>query len=129
MYPVRLAYICYAFLTAYPKVDRQNVLQNGSKVMGELLRQLQIRKSVADGPGARAYYTDLTTPPKDWLTDLRDLVLKKKQVGCLFILGFVLSRRYTWRTIAPQDHAPGEHGRRRWKSRIEGIPIDFGRFY
>ncbi|KAN0097951.1 Peptidase family M49 domain containing protein [Tylopilus felleus] len=67
------------FEDAYVKVDRQNVLQNGSKVMGELLRQLQIRKSVADGPGARAYYTDLTTPPKDWLTDLRDLVLKKKQ--------------------------------------------------
>lgn len=53
--------------------------------MGELLRQLQIRKSVADGPGARAYYTDLTTPSKDWLTDLRDLVLRKKQVGQLFI--------------------------------------------
>jgi dipeptidyl-peptidase-3 len=64
---------------AYIKVDRQNVLQNGSKVMGELLRQLQIRRSVADGPGARAFYTDLTTPPKDWLTDLRDLVLRKKQ--------------------------------------------------
>ncbi|KAF8554646.1 hypothetical protein OG21DRAFT_1412103 [Imleria badia] len=64
---------------AYVKVDRRNVLQNGSKVMGELLRQLQIRKSVADGPGARAYYTDLTTPPKDWVADFRDLVLKKKQ--------------------------------------------------
>lgn len=67
-----------------PKVDRQNVLQNGSKVMGELLRQLQIRRSVADGPGARAYYTDLTTPPKEWVTELRDLVLRKKQVGHLF---------------------------------------------
>lgn len=63
-----------------PKVDRQNVLENGSKVMGELLRQLQVRKSVADGPGARAYYADLTTPPKEWATDLRDLVLRKKQV-------------------------------------------------
>ena len=68
-----------------PKVDRQNVLQNGSKVMGDLLRQLQIRRSVADGPGARAFYTDLTTPPKEWLIDLRDLVLRKKQVGRLFV--------------------------------------------
>jgi len=64
---------------AYVKLDRQNVLQNGSKVMGELLRQLQIRKSVADGPGSRAFYTDLTTPPKEWVTEFRDLVLKKKQ--------------------------------------------------
>ena len=69
-----------------PKVDRQNVLQSGSKVMGDLLRQLQIRRSVADGPGARAFYKDLTTPPKDWLTDLRDLVLRKKQVGLLSFL-------------------------------------------
>ncbi|KAG6375168.1 peptidase family M49-domain-containing protein [Boletus reticuloceps] len=60
-------------------IDRNNVLQKGSKVMGKLLRELQIRKSVADGPGTRAYYTDLTTPPKSWLTDLRDLVLRKKQ--------------------------------------------------
>ncbi|KAF8451160.1 peptidase family M49-domain-containing protein [Boletus edulis BED1] len=60
-------------------IDRKNVLQNGSEVMGKLLRELQIRKSVADGPGTRTYYTDLTTPPKSWLTDLRDLVLRKKQ--------------------------------------------------
>jgi dipeptidyl-peptidase-3 len=52
--------------------------------MGDLLRQLQIRKSVADGAGARAFYTDLTTPPGNWVGELRDLVLKKKQVGCLF---------------------------------------------
>lgn len=64
---------------AYVKLDRQNVLQNGSKVMGELLCELQIRRSVADGAGARAFYTDLTTPPKEWVTDLRDIVLKKKQ--------------------------------------------------
>lgn len=79
----------------FPKVDRQNVLENGSKVMGELLLQLQIRKSIADGPGARAYYTDLTTPPTEWLAELRDLVLKKKQVGhlpfsCLRVDGDIL---------------------------------------
>lgn len=28
--------------------------------------------------------------------------------------------------IASQDHAPGEHGRRGWKSRVEGIPFDSG---
>ena len=49
--------------------------------MGELLCQLQIRKSIADGPGVTAYYTELTTPPKEWVADLRDLVLKKKQVS------------------------------------------------
>lgn len=77
--------VCYWPCSVYPsyrsfEVDRENVLRNGSKVMGELLCQLQIRKSVADGPGAREYYTDLTTPPKEWLTELRDLVLRKKQV-------------------------------------------------
>ncbi|KAF8833939.1 dipeptidyl-peptidase III [Paxillus ammoniavirescens] len=61
------------------ELDRTEVLQNGSKVMGDLLRQLQIRKSVADGAGARAFYTDLTTPPGNWVGELRDLVLKKKQ--------------------------------------------------
>ncbi|KIK94398.1 hypothetical protein PAXRUDRAFT_33528 [Paxillus rubicundulus Ve08.2h10] len=61
------------------ELDRTEVLQNGSKVMGDLLRQLQIRKSVADGAGARAFYTDLTTPPSNWVGELRDLVLKKKQ--------------------------------------------------
>ncbi|KAF9224504.1 dipeptidyl-peptidase III [Gyrodon lividus] len=63
----------------YVELDRKEVLQNGSKVMGDLLRQLQIRKSVADGAGARAFYTDLTTPPKEWVGELRNLVLKKKQ--------------------------------------------------
>ncbi|KIJ11450.1 hypothetical protein PAXINDRAFT_171775 [Paxillus involutus ATCC 200175] len=63
----------------YVELDRTEVLQNGSKVMGDLLRQLQIRKSVADGAGARAFYTDLTTPPGNWVGELRDLVLKKKQ--------------------------------------------------
>ncbi|KAH0839490.1 peptidase family M49-domain-containing protein [Lanmaoa asiatica] len=95
-------------LDCSPKVDRQNVLQNGSKVMGELLRQLQIRKSVADGPGARAFYTDLTTPPKEWVTNLRDLVLRKKQP----------------RKIMLQANTD----RREWESRVEGIPPDVGGF-
>ncbi|KAF9236417.1 peptidase family M49-domain-containing protein [Melanogaster broomeanus] len=62
----------------YIELDRKEVLQNGSKVMGKLLRQLQIRKSVADGAGARAFYTELTTPPADWVQEVKDVVLKKK---------------------------------------------------
>lgn len=95
--------------------------------MGELLRQLQIRKSVADGPGARAYYTDLTTPPKDWVTELRDLVLKKKQVSRLFIPVPVSSRRHACSTTAAQDLAPSKHDRCGWKSRIERISFDASR--
>ena len=49
--------------------------------MGKLLVELQVRKSTADGAGARDYYTKLTTPLPGWDGEIRDLVLKKKLVG------------------------------------------------
>lgn len=51
--------------------------------MGKLLVQLQVRKSTADGKGAKEFYTDLTKPPPEWEGEIRDLVLKKKLVGIL----------------------------------------------
>lgn len=48
---------------------------------GKLLVELQVRKSTADGPGARAFYTEFTTPLPGWDGDIRDMVLKKKLVG------------------------------------------------
>ena len=38
-------------------------------------------KSTANGVEARKYYTELTTPISSWEGQIRDLVLKKKQVG------------------------------------------------
>jgi dipeptidyl-peptidase-3 len=44
--------------------------------MGKLLVELQVRKSTADGAGAREYYTDLTSPMDPFTTpEVRNLVL------------------------------------------------------
>src|SRR6266550_110405 len=65
------------------QVDRELVLTKGREVAGKLLVELQVRKSTADGPGAREYYTQLTKPISGWEREIRDLVLKKKQVWAL----------------------------------------------
>lgn len=56
--------------------------------MGKLLIELQVRKSTADGEGAKEFYTKLTNPPPEWEGEIRDLVLKKKLVGASFIVLF-----------------------------------------
>lgn len=45
--------------------------------------ELQVRKSTADGEGARRFYGELTDPLSGWSGELRDLVLKKKLVRSL----------------------------------------------
>ncbi|TDL27464.1 dipeptidyl-peptidase III [Rickenella mellea] len=62
----------------YIRVDRAKVLDHGRAVIGKLLVDLQVRKSTADGAGAKMFYTDLTTPLPRWDGEIRDLVLKKK---------------------------------------------------
>ena len=64
-----------------PQLDRNKVLTEGKEVTGKLLIELQVRKSTADGKGAKEFYTNLTTPPPGWEGEIRDLVLKKKLVG------------------------------------------------
>ena len=66
---------------AYVRVDREKVLKHGREAAGKLLVELQVRKSTADGAGARQFYTALTTPLPGWEGEIRDYVLKKKQVG------------------------------------------------
>ncbi|KAH8833631.1 aflatoxin-detoxifizyme, partial [Flagelloscypha sp. PMI_526] len=70
---------------AYVRVDREKVLSKGAEVAGKLLVDLQIRKCIADGNGARQFYTDLTAPFEGWATELRDLVLRKKQPRKIFV--------------------------------------------
>ncbi|KAI0054058.1 aflatoxin-detoxifizyme [Auriscalpium vulgare] len=68
----------------YIRVDREKVLSQGQEVSGKLLVDLQVRKSTADGAGARQFYTELTTPLPGWEGEIRDLVLKKKTPRRLF---------------------------------------------
>ncbi|KAI9626535.1 hypothetical protein KEM48_010363 [Puccinia striiformis f. sp. tritici PST-130] len=62
------------------------VLSKGKEIMGKLSIEIQTRKSIADGKGAEKFYNELTTPPdKFWETELRDLVIKKKQPCKIFV--------------------------------------------
>ncbi|GAB1519793.1 hypothetical protein RhiTH_002863 [Rhizoctonia solani] len=67
------------------KLDRDKVLKDGHAAMGRLLVELQIRKSIADGEGAREFYEKLTTPRPGWAGEIRDLVLAKKQPRKVFV--------------------------------------------
>ena len=69
----------------FVRVDRDKVLKEGQAVMGKLLIELQVRKSTADGTGARTFYNELTTPLPGWDGEIRDLVLKKKQPRKVFV--------------------------------------------
>lgn len=57
------------------------MLLAGKDVVAKLLVELQVRKSTADGAGAREFYTQLTTPLPGWDEDIRNLVLEKKLVS------------------------------------------------
>jgi dipeptidyl-peptidase-3 len=67
-------------VNAFVRVDRAKVLGEGRVAVGKLLVDLQVRKSTADGAGAREFYTSLTRPIPDFDAELRELVLRKKQV-------------------------------------------------
>jgi len=69
----------------YVRVDREAVLKTGREAVGKLLIELQVRKSTADGAGARDFYTKLTTPLEGYDGEIRDLVLKKKQPRKIFV--------------------------------------------
>jgi len=67
------------FMVLGPLGGPRSRLEHGKDVFGKLLVDLQVRKSVADGDGGRAFYENLTNPPAHWLGDVRDMVLEKKQ--------------------------------------------------
>jgi hypothetical protein len=66
------------------------VLSRGKEVVGTLLVDLQVRKSTADGAGAREFYTELTTPLPGWDKDIRDVVLKKRVVRGLIVTASII---------------------------------------
>jgi dipeptidyl-peptidase-3 len=59
------------------------VLKQGRQAAGNLLIELQVRKSTADAAGAREFYTKLTKPIPGWEGEIRNIVLQKKLVGLL----------------------------------------------
>ncbi|KAG8749076.1 hypothetical protein FRC12_013581 [Ceratobasidium sp. 428] len=67
------------------KLDRAKVLKDGHTAIGRLLVDLQVRKSTADGEGARDFYEKLTTPRPGWAGEIRDVVLAKKQPRKVFV--------------------------------------------
>ncbi|KAI0320104.1 aflatoxin-detoxifizyme [Amylostereum chailletii] len=69
----------------YIRVNREKALKEGRDVVGKLLVDLQVRKSTADGAGAREFYTELTTPLPGWDGEIRDFVLAKKQPRRIFV--------------------------------------------
>ncbi|GJJ12446.1 hypothetical protein Clacol_006688 [Clathrus columnatus] len=85
-----------SLVDAYIRVDRQRVLTEGQEVIGKLLVELQVRKSIADGPGSKKYYTELTTPLAGWDGSIRDLVVKKRLIDDGY-------SRYIDLILAPQD--------------------------
>ncbi|KAG8746386.1 hypothetical protein FRC10_005097 [Ceratobasidium sp. 414] len=66
-------------------LDRAKVLKDGHAAIGRLLVDLQVRKSTADGEGAREFYEKLTTPRPGWAGEIRDVVLAKKQPRKVFV--------------------------------------------
>ncbi|KAK0433619.1 aflatoxin-detoxifizyme [Armillaria borealis] len=69
----------------YVRVDRDKVLSKGKEVVGQLLIELQVRKSTADGAGSRDFYKTLTEPIPGWEGKIRDIVLKKKLPRKIFV--------------------------------------------
>ncbi|THU97856.1 aflatoxin-detoxifizyme [Dendrothele bispora CBS 962.96] len=69
----------------FVRLDRDAVLKKGQSVAGQLLMELQIRKSTADGAGAREFYAKLTTPIQGWEGEIRDMVLRKKMPRKIFV--------------------------------------------
>ncbi|KAJ3545178.1 hypothetical protein NMY22_g2550 [Coprinellus aureogranulatus] len=74
-----------ALQNLYVRVDRDKVLKEGRDAAGKLLVELQVRKSTADGPGAREFYTNLTKPLDGWEGEIRNIVLKKKLPRKVFV--------------------------------------------
>jgi hypothetical protein len=102
------------------QVNREKVLSRGKEVVGKLLVDLQVRKSTADGPGARKFYTQLTTPLSGWDKDIRDVVLKKKTVGgSKPILSYFETRYYV--RVAPKAFCPTKHFHTRWRGSSEEL--------
>lgn len=93
-------------LTVQPQLDRGKVLTEAKKATGKLLVELQVRKSTADGAGAREFYTELTKPPPEWEGEVRDLVLKKKLV-CVSAMALLIFTENS--SAASKDFYPTKH--------------------
>lgn len=97
---------------AYVRVDKKLVLEKGKEVVGKLLVEIMVRKSAGDGPGATAFYKKLTTPPAQWISELRPLAIKKKLPRKCF--------------VQPTTHiVDGEVVLREYPTTVEGVIESF----
>ncbi|GAA6010697.1 hypothetical protein JCM11491_002901 [Sporobolomyces phaffii] len=74
-----------SLVDAYARVDRAACLRDSKRVMGQLLLEIQTRKSTGDRKGAEAFYDQLTKPTQAWVDELRPLVLSKKLPRKIFV--------------------------------------------
>lgn len=83
--------------------------------------ELQVLKSTADGVGAREFYNKLTKPMVGWEGEIRDIVLRKKQVRALWvaIVCFVFDL-----SAGEEDLCPTQYPHRRWRSSAQGVSTD-----
>lgn len=72
-------------IDALARLDRAKVLSHGKEIMGKLLVEIQVRKSLGDAQGATTFYRALTKPSADWVEELRPLVLSKKLPRKVFV--------------------------------------------
>ena len=70
---------------AFVRVDKTKVLAEGKAVMGKLLVEIQVHKSLGDSKGATQFYKSLTAPSEEWIKELRPLVLAKKLPRKVFV--------------------------------------------
>ncbi|GAA5943456.1 dipeptidyl-peptidase III [Sporobolomyces koalae] len=70
---------------AFARVDRSTILSQSKEVMGNLLLEIQTRKSTGDRRGAEEFFNKLTKPSQEWIDELRPLVLKKKLARKIFV--------------------------------------------
>lgn len=97
-------------------------MAHGRDIAGKLLVDLQVRKSTADGVGARDFYTKLTTPLPGWENEIRNVVLKKKLVRGDLEIGW--DKRCTHHFVASEVVAAAQYFRRGWTSRTERVSLD-----
>lgn len=70
---------------AFVRVDKAKVLAEGKSVMGKLLVEIQVHKSLGNAKGATQFYKALTAPSEEWIEELRPLVLAKKLPRKVFV--------------------------------------------
>lgn len=110
-------------------MNKEKVLSQGREASGKLLVELQVRKSTADGAGARLFYTELTTPFPGWEGEIRDLVLRKKLVSHGIVIRLGIHGLNMILYSAQESILSAKHIHRKRRGCLQRIPADADRCY